>query len=93
MQEETTAQKKKVKQVSAQSVNVNPAILKKEKILYDLVGVSNHYGNVGFGHYTAYCQNPFDQKWYDFDDTSVTEIEEKSIVTEAAYLLFYHRKK
>lgn len=26
-----------------------------EKLIYDLYAVSNHYGNMGFGHYTAYC--------------------------------------
>lgn len=31
---------------------------KGEKLIYDLYAVSNHYGNMGFGHYTAYCKNP-----------------------------------
>eukprot|EP00828_Plagiopyla_frontata_P016653 TRINITY_DN2181_c0_g1_i6.p1 TRINITY_DN2181_c0_g1~~TRINITY_DN2181_c0_g1_i6.p1 ORF type:complete len:478 (+),score=115.13 TRINITY_DN2181_c0_g1_i6:215-1648(+) len=84
---------KKVKQASAKTVAMNPQIPKKEKILYDLTAVSNHYGNLGFGHYTAYCQNPVDLKWYEFDDRTVSSVEENSIVTEAAYLLFYKRKK
>ena len=25
------------------------------KCIYDLYGVVNHFGSVGFGHYTAYC--------------------------------------
>jgi ubiquitin C-terminal hydrolase len=29
----------------------------KEKILYDLVGVSNHYGSMALGHYTSFCKN------------------------------------
>lgn len=29
----------------------------KEEIIYDLYAVSNHYGNMGFGHYTAYAKN------------------------------------
>ena len=26
------------------------------KIIYDLIGVSNHMGSTGGGHYTAYCK-------------------------------------
>ena len=31
---------------------------KKGEVLYELYSVSNHYGNMGFGHYTAYGKNP-----------------------------------
>ncbi len=43
----------------------------KKKILYDLYAVSNHYGSMGFGHYTAYVKNPKNNKWYDMDDSRV----------------------
>lgn len=26
------------------------------EILYDLIGISNHFGSTGGGHYTAYCK-------------------------------------
>ena len=42
-----------------------------ESMIYDLYGVSNHFGNMGFGHYTAYAQNPLDKNWYEFDDSHV----------------------
>ena len=29
----------------------------KCKLVYDLFAVSNHYGSVGFGHYTAFGKN------------------------------------
>lgn len=45
---------------------------KGEKLIYDLYGVSNHFGNMGFGHYTAYCQNPVTNQWYEFDDSRVS---------------------
>jgi ubiquitin carboxyl-terminal hydrolase 4/11/15 len=64
----------------------------KESILYDLYAVSNHYGNMGFGHYTAYGKNAQNGKWYDFDDSSVSPVDEDKIVTEAAYNLFYVRR-
>ncbi len=28
------------------------------KIIYDLYAVSNHFGSLGGGHYTAYAKNP-----------------------------------
>jgi hypothetical protein len=42
-----------------------------ESMIYDCYAVSNHFGNMGFGHYTAFAQNPLDNKWYEFDDSSV----------------------
>lgn len=61
--------------------------------LYDLYAVSNHYGNMSGGHYTAFCKNPVDMKWYEFDDTNVRPLQQRDIVTRAAYLLFYQRQK
>ncbi len=36
--------------------------------IYDLYAVSNHYGSLGNGHYTAYGLNKTTNKWYKFDD-------------------------
>lgn len=44
----------------------------KQSLIYDLYAISNHYGNMGFGHYTAYAKNHITGKWYDFDDSSVS---------------------
>ncbi|XP_057701493.1 ubiquitin carboxyl-terminal hydrolase 4 isoform X2 [Corythoichthys intestinalis] len=60
---------------------------------YDLVAVSNHYGGMGGGHYTAYGKNKVDGKWYYFDDSSVSPSSEDQIVTKAAYVLFYQRRE
>lgn len=57
---------------------------------YDLYAVSQHYGGVGGGHYTACCKN--DGKWYDYNDSSVSPTTTKSVVNSAAYMLFYRRK-
>ncbi|XP_060595230.1 ubiquitin carboxyl-terminal hydrolase 31-like isoform X2 [Ruditapes philippinarum] len=61
--------------------------------LYDLYAVSNHYGNMSGGHYTAFCKNPVDMKWYEYDDTHVKPLQQRDIVSRAAYLLFYQRRK
>ena len=59
---------------------------------YDLHGVVNHYGTLGFGHYVSFTRNPFDQKWYKYDDVNAEEVSEEKIQKESAYLLFYVRK-
>ncbi|NXE27347.1 UBP4 hydrolase, partial [Ardeotis kori] len=60
--------------------------------VYDLIAVSNHYGAMGVGHYTAYAKNKVNGKWYYFDDSSVSVASEDQIVTKAAYVLFYQRR-
>lgn len=60
--------------------------------VYDLISVSNHYGGMGGGHYTAYGKNKNDGNWYYFDDSSVTQTNEEAVVTKAAYVLFYQRR-
>uniref|UniRef100_A0A674DP87 Ubiquitin carboxyl-terminal hydrolase n=1 Tax=Salmo trutta TaxID=8032 RepID=A0A674DP87_SALTR len=58
---------------------------------YDLIAVSNHYGGMGGGHYTAYAKNKDDDKWYNFDDSSVSPAN-KDQISKAAYVLFYQRQ-
>ena len=63
------------------------------KLLYNLFAVVNHYGNLGFGHYTAYAKNFKNEKWHYFDDSKVTEESSgNNVCTPAAYVLFYKRK-
>lgn len=61
--------------------------------VYDLYAISNHYGGLGGGHYTAYGKNAINGKWYDFDDSRVSEVSESTVMTKQAYLLFYRRRK
>lgn len=72
--------------------NLNDDGSPKEQIHYELFAISNHYGNMGFGHYTAYAKNKETGKWYDFDDSSVNEVDPQSVISDAAYNLFYIRK-
>ncbi|XP_006171026.2 ubiquitin carboxyl-terminal hydrolase 4 isoform X2 [Tupaia chinensis] len=60
--------------------------------VYDLIAVSNHYGAMGVGHYTAYAKNKLNGRWYYFDDSNVSLASEDQIVTKAAYVLFYQRR-
>ncbi|CAK8690310.1 unnamed protein product [Clavelina lepadiformis] len=73
---------------------VNPAAkkLEKKRRCYNLIAVSNHYGGLGGGHYTAFAKNSVDKKWHYFDDSSVSDSAEERVVTKAAYMLVYQRQ-
>uniref|UniRef100_A0A674BKS3 Ubiquitin carboxyl-terminal hydrolase n=1 Tax=Salmo trutta TaxID=8032 RepID=A0A674BKS3_SALTR len=58
--------------------------------VYDLIAVSNHYGGMGGGHYTAYGKNKADGKWHYFDDSSVSAASEDQIVVIFRPLDFSH---
>jgi ubiquitin C-terminal hydrolase len=65
---------------------------KKDNYKYELYGVCNHSGSVMGGHYTAFVKNA-NGKWYHYNDTSVTEINNlDSIISPKAYVLFYRKK-
>ncbi|XP_050371487.1 ubiquitin carboxyl-terminal hydrolase 8 [Argentina anserina] len=57
---------------------------------YMLYAVSNHYGSMGGGHYTAFVHHGAD-RWYDFDDSHVSPVNQDKIKSAAAYVLFYRR--
>lgn len=63
----------------------------KYSYVYDLYGICNHSGSTTGGHYTSYVKNA-NGKWYHFNDTRVTEIEESNIISNKAYCLFYRKK-
>lgn len=64
----------------------------KDEPIYDCYAVSNHFGGLGGGHYTAYALND-EGEWCNFDDSRVTKnIDESEVVSSAAYMLFYRRR-
>ncbi|KAK9802690.1 hypothetical protein WJX73_007165 [Symbiochloris irregularis] len=58
--------------------------------VYDLYAVSNHYGGLGGGHYTAFCQVE-GQGWAHFNDSDASPESPGNVQSPAAYLLFYRR--
>jgi len=63
---------------------------------YDLFAVNNHtnfssygFNGISFGHYYSYCRNYTNNKWYNYDDANVNEINDKDLITKHAYMLFY----
>ncbi|KAL3742844.1 hypothetical protein ACJRO7_018193 [Eucalyptus globulus] len=64
-----------------------------QSYVYELYAISNHYGGLGGGHYTAYAKLIDENRWYHFDDSHVSPVGEADVKTSAAYLLFYQRVK
>ncbi|VEU37710.1 unnamed protein product [Pseudo-nitzschia multistriata] len=63
-----------------------------DKPIYDCYAVSNHFGGLGGGHYTAYTLSD-DGIWCNYDDSRVTtDINPEEVVSEAAYVLYYRRR-
>jgi len=63
------------------------------KYKYDLYGVCNHSGSALGGHYTAYVKTLGSGKWHHFNDTSVSEVNERVVVSTKAYCLFYRMRQ
>ncbi|KAG7445123.1 cysteine proteinase [Guyanagaster necrorhizus] len=57
---------------------------------YDLYGVTNHIGNLSSGHYTALVRSS--GRWKYCDDSSIKTVDDRDVVSQKAYVLFYKRK-
>ncbi len=61
--------------------------------IYDLYGVSQHAGVLGFGHYTAAVRNLITGQWFQISDSHVTALHDPNTVRDAsAYVLFYAKR-
>lgn len=58
---------------------------------YDLYGVTNHFGTLSSGHYTAFISSR--GGWLYCDDSRITSAEPKDVVGKPAYILFYKRTR
>jgi ubiquitin C-terminal hydrolase len=71
-------------------------VYNQSKPIYDLFAVCNHYGRLGFGHYTSYARDwngdKLSDDWYSFDDNDVTKVDPSEVISNAAYILFYRRR-
>ena len=64
----------------------------KEQYIYNLIGICNHSGGTSGGHYTSFVKDAEENKWFHYNDTQVTEINDLSqLITPKAYCLFYKK--
>ena len=59
---------------------------------YNLYGVANHSGTTYSGHYTAYCKHPYSGDWHEYNDSRVSSVTGRSVVSSEAYVLFYEQQ-
>ena len=58
--------------------------------VFELWSFSKHFGQISHGHYTAESKSNINLKWFDFNDSRVTQIvRQKEIKSKEAYVLFY----
>ncbi|OZJ05342.1 hypothetical protein BZG36_01577 [Bifiguratus adelaidae] len=62
-----------------------------ESFRYDLYAVSNHFGGLSGGHYTACVRNGYRSQWHNFDDSRFSVCDESTVKSRAAYILYYVR--
>lgn len=83
--------------------------MQEGEYVYELFSILIHSGSAHGGHYYAYIKNFEDSRWYNFNDSTVTEIDEKEIekvfggvydnsswsssYSDSAYLLMYRKIK
>ena len=89
--------------MSQHCINPKEAIRNGEPPVYDLYAVSNHFGRMGFGHYTAFCRalngsggsggSGEDTEWHTLDDSNCHPCSENEVVSKAGYVLFYQLRK
>jgi ubiquitin carboxyl-terminal hydrolase 4/11/15 len=70
-------------------LDLSEFVLGEGRAVYDLYAVSNHFGGLGGGHYTAYVSTA-EGEWYEMNDSSVSRTDR--VVSPAAYVLFYRRR-
>lgn len=58
---------------------------------YDLSAVICHHGTVGSGHYICYAKHAPTDKWFEYDDQTVTQVSAETVQNCEAYVLFYQK--
>ena len=49
--------------------------------IYDCFAVSNHYGGLGGGHYTAFALNEQLNQWFEFNDSRVEQVGQRNVIS------------
>jgi len=73
-------------------INLKEFGINDEDAEYSLIGLIQHIGGTGAGHYKAYCKNEEDGKWYNFNDKTVSECTIEEVLEAQAYIAFYQKK-
>lgn len=58
---------------------IDKLLMKRGEWVYELYAVLNHSGAISGGHYYAYIKNLETKKWYNFNDSNVSEISAEKV--------------
>lgn len=73
--------------------NIKKYSINQEKVIYDLFCVINHFSQVASaGHYTTYILEDESSQWIELDDDHLNLIDQETVVSENAYILFYKKR-
>lgn len=61
------------------ALEVKELLERRGEWMYELYAVLNHSGAISGGHYYAYIKDMESKKWYNFNDSNVTEISEEKV--------------
>ena len=68
----------------------NYIIGKNFNVMFDLYAVICHFGPSSMGgHFIAFCRNALNDKWYCYNDSTVTLCQETNYLKGVPYILFY----
>lgn len=73
-----------------ENFDISDFVIGEKPPLYDLFAVSNHFGTLLGGHYTATVYNTSKGRWYECNDSQISET--SNISDTASYVLFYKAK-
>jgi len=59
---------------------------------YNLFAIISHSGSFEGGHYISYCLNSENKLWYEYNDSSVSEVSERTVLNSQAYVIFYQKQ-
>lgn len=77
---------------SSQKAENEAPLVAPVRTLYDLYAVICHSGSLHGGHYYAYAKHPGTGHWYEFNDSSVSRVDEETVASAEAYVLFYEKQ-
>ncbi|KAI0296552.1 hypothetical protein B0F90DRAFT_1811293 [Multifurca ochricompacta] len=80
-----------IDRTGAQTYALDDPRLQVPPYKYDLYAVTNHFGSLSSGHYTAFIASR--GGWLYCDDSRVTSANSKEVVGKPAYVLYYKRVK
>ena len=77
------------------NLDINEYVVESHRdtsIRYNLIAVSNHWGNLSGGHFVTYAKLPGTQDWYRYDDDRVGKMDKSIHVNNySAYILVYQQ--